>query len=214
MKGIDYLNQVITALTCSHCTKPEETYKLTILEALRQIRRGAHKDLVLWLRSLRRGPTQTKRKKELPVFFYSGILSLEGDGNTQAYSGLVIAETDVAKDSDTARRELIANPHILAIIRSVRGQNYSVLVPVTPVPSNQEEYEAASQQVFEMLGAHLVGQGQNNVKRFRTASYDPDLFINPDSVPFQVDYSGIEKKHKNKSASPSSTTISSEYRET
>lgn len=213
MKGIDYLKQVITVLTCSHATKPEEIYNLSILESLKQIREGTHKDLVLWLRSLRNSATQTKRKKELPVFFYSGILSQQGDGTTHAYSGVVIAETDVAQDAEAARRELVANPHTLAIVRSVRGQNCSVLVPVLPVPTSPEEYAIASQQVFEMLGTHLVGQGMNNVKRYRTASYDPDLFINPDSVPFQVDYSAVPAEDNHTSPSHSPETISSENRE-
>ena len=213
MKGIDYLNQVITILTCSHCAKSEEFKNLTILQSLKQIRKGAHKELVLWLRSLNKDATQTKRKKELPVIFYSGMLSLQGDGNIQAYSGVVISETDVAQDSVAARRELVANPHVLAILRSVRGKNYSVLVPVTPVPSNQEEYEAASQQVFAMLGSHIVRQGKDNAKRFRTASYDPDLFINPDSVPFPVDYSKLNEKSDSKHPALEPETISTQNRE-
>ena len=213
MKGSDYLNQVITALTCAHCIKPEEFHSFTILEALKQIRQGTHKELVLWLRSLDKGATQTKRKKELPVFFYSGMLSLKGDGNINAYSGIVIAETDVAQDSEAARQELVANPHILAIMRSVRGKNYSVLVPVTPVPANQDEYEAASQQVFEMLGPHIVGQGKDHTKRYRTASYDPDLFINLDSVPFPVDYSERRTEPNSESQPLSLKTISVENRE-
>ena len=195
MKGSDYLNQVITAQTCSHTTRPEDFYNLTILESLKQIREGAHKDLVLWLRSLKKNATQKKRKKELPIFFYSGMLSHQGDGNTMAYSGVVISESDNA--SVATRRELIANPHVLAILHSVGGQNYSVLVPIEPLPKSPAEYEAASRQVFDMLGAHLLRQGKNIVKRFQTASYDPDLFVNPDSQPFPVDYSGLKRAYSN-----------------
>jgi|GEM_PF-4758326 len=213
MRGSDYLNQVITTLTCSHCAKPEEFQNLTILESLKQIRKGEHKELVLWLRSLNKDASQTKRKKELPVFFYSGMLSLQGDGTIQAYSGVVISETDVAQDSEAARKELVANPHVLAILRSVRGKNYSVLVPVTPVPTNKEEYEAASQEVFEMLGSHIVRQGKDNAKRYRTASYDPDLFINPDSVPFPVDYSKLNVKSDRKNPALEPETISRQNRE-
>ena len=191
MRGSDYLNQVITAQACSHATRPEDFYNLTILESLKQIREGTHKDLVMWLRSLKKNATQKKRKKELPIFFYSGMLSHHGDGTTMAYSGVVISETDNA--SVATRRELIANPHVLAILQSVGGQNYSVLVPIEPLPQSPAEYEAASQQVSDMLGAHLLRQGKHIAKRFRTASYDPDLFVNQDSLPFPVDYSGLKK---------------------
>jgi hypothetical protein len=137
-------------------------------------------------------PTQAESiKKAMATITPAGLLKLEGSKDTlKEYSGMVSLEIDheqnTGVDIDKAKSDLARDKYILALHLSLSGCGLSIFVKVD---SGADMHPSAYNQLadyFEAKYGITVDRTRNDLATQLNISYDPDVYLNPESVRFHV----------------------------
>lgn len=170
-----------------------------VLEALKRIREGKSADVIEWLRSLPK-EEYDKKKKNLPYVCFNGTFKYRSKAGIDKRSGLIILDFDKMesfKQAEDFRDSLHTDEYVFAAWISPSGLGVKVLVRID-CKGDHEGYFEALKKHFN--SPHWDESGKD-VSRTCFESYDPDIYVNPDSLTWidfeQPELENIGKKEVN-----------------
>ena len=195
------LERIVSVTRGCYTHTPHEY--ITVAEMLRRFKEGDHRPPVENVRRLIKKASETgdagdiarsrAAKDRLTSYVPTGAFEYVNTepGQCKEHTGILIFECDPKDgfDARAARQTLIEDPHTLAVFTSAGGAGVKALIHVEQPPdtsnaSHKKAFKACWDR-FEIAGRDETG---SDISRFTFASYDPDLYINPDAIPLPVCY--------------------------
>ena len=171
----------------------KETIPIDIL--LYQIKTGKWQDLVIPLRAIKDHDTRKKAKEKMPYVTISGLFKEERtSAKITAHSGFISMDIDnISSELEGIRTLLSSDPYIYAVFTSVSGTGLCVLLKID-TEKHLEAFNAIADYLIKKYQIVIDPSGKD-VCRPRYISYDPDLYLNENSIAFKK-YLSKEKKRK------------------
>jgi hypothetical protein len=152
-----------------------------VLFCLERIKQGKSKDTIDWLRSLSQ-IDYDKNKSKLPGVCFNGVFEYRSIAGIKEHSGLCILDFDKFETSQDAidfRNSIADNNYIFSCWISPSGKGVKALVKIPADIQNHKEYFKSIKNYYNHPNWDDSG---SDVSRFCFESYDPDLYINENSV--------------------------------
>jgi hypothetical protein len=164
-------------------TRSAPILDVDLLDILKAIQSGRHKDLISEYRSIQDLAEKKKFKVDkLPCFTVSGTFEGKASDTLKKHSGFIAMDFDAVEDIDHARSELYADQYTYAGFVSVSGKGICLIVKIDGT-KHREAFDGLEKYYFEKYG-YVVDTATKNVNRLRFYSYDPDLYLNVQSKLF------------------------------
>jgi len=151
---------------------------------LDRIRNGNCKELLSRIRLEQDKEKRNKLKMGLPSICFSGTFSNRSVSGLKKHSGLICLDFDGFEDDDTLttwRDTLTAWEFTYALFTSPSGNGLKLLVKVPSEPDNHKGYFDAIATVWD---TPYFDKGTSDVSRVCYESYDPELYQNPEALPW------------------------------
>lgn len=152
-----------------------------IFFALERIRNGTSKDLVEQIRAVKTKEERNELKIKLPGVTFNGSFRYRNVSGLINHSGLCIVDFDNfnnQEDAITFRDSISSDNYIFACWISPSADGVKALIKIPPDEKNHKSY-------FDALAKHFDSQhwdsSGSDLPRFCYESYDPDIYINPNS---------------------------------
>jgi len=164
------------------------------------------------IEEIRNNPIADKKalKHELPVIMWQGVFSYRADKGVQSLSSLMCIDIDHKTEQELSsfRTALINEPWVMAIFRSPSGDGLKVIVK----SDNYEPsiYKNCYRQLEDLFHRRYGIKPDNNCEPLSQgcfASYDPDIYVNPNAQDLHLQYDPAFDKVKNITNSLVSKTI-------
>ncbi len=125
-------------------------------------------------------------KAALPAFMFAGVFNGRGDTNLAQPSGLVVADFDHldAAAQASLRSQLIADPAVV-LMYSSPSSGIKAVYRARPDQPHAANFAAVRNHV-KARTSHDIDPSGKNPERLCFASWDPDAYYNPNSVPVAV----------------------------
>lgn len=177
--------------------------KIPIAQLLADIKNGMWKREAARIRGIEDDNERREEKsKILPCATISGIFSERKNAKLKKHSGHICIDMDDLDNAENARENLKADPYTYALFTSASGRGrLAVIVRIDP--EKHLESFLGLEKYYLNNYSYKIDESCKDVSRARFVSYDPDLFINPESEVFK---NYITKKTDN----PKSNTKSKE----
>ena len=147
-----------------------------------RIRSGNSKELISRIRLCEEKGEANDLKKTLPSICFSGTFSRRCAEGLIKHSGLICLDFDHLGDQFQAWRDtLTAWENTYAIFTSPSGKGLKVLVKIPPVA---EDHKAYFDAIAEHWDCEFFDKNTSDVSRVCYESYDPDIYINHDALPW------------------------------
>lgn len=149
---------------------------------LSRIKNGKSKDLVLKIRSKKTKKDRDEIKKELPCICFSGTFKKRNDKSLEEHSGFICLDFDNFKSNEkllSYRDKLIKDNYTFSLFISPSGEGLKCLVKIPKDEINHKLYFDALEEHYNVSEFDTTSK---NVSRICFESYDPDLYINQDSL--------------------------------
>lgn len=159
---------------------------------LERIRNGASKSTVEQVRKAPNDDIRSEIKKQLPVVCFSGTFRYRSISGLIKHSGLLVLDFDKIPENEfeKTKQELKNNKYTFALWLSPSGNGLKCLVRIPPEENNHKRYYSS---IKEFINSEYLDDSGKDVSRGCLESYDPDLYINPDSeIWTQIDEPDIE----------------------
>jgi len=189
----DYLSRRVSLFHSAKNTKPVD--EPTIEEVIRYNQDGKYRKTIDTVRLITDKKQRNAAKERCAAVTFSGTFSHRKESGLKQHSGLIRLDYDGISDGKTKLQKKAAlslNPHTLAAIDSISGpqsNGLTLVVPIYPVPKTIQEHKYA----FEVLkGIYNLPEFDEIVKNWAWLTYvshDPDLYLNPEAEPVEIDYS-------------------------
>lgn len=163
-------------------TDSNNPYNRDIFKCLERIKLGASKDKIEAYRST----GDSSIKSSLTGYCFSGTFSNRSKAGLKKHSGLIILDFDKfesVKEALEFKDSISDLDFVFSAFISPSGNGLKVLVKIPPVAADHELYYNAIFKYFD--NKHLDKSGKD-VSRFCFESYDPDIYINKDSVVWET----------------------------
>jgi len=148
---------------------------------LDRIKNGRTKELIKRIRSEKDKTKINELKQQLPAICFSGRFTKRNDQSLVEHSGLICLDFDAykkKKDLLEAKENLSKDKYIYSVFISPSGKGLKALVKIPDDVENHKFY-------FNALGEHFNSEHfdktSKNVSRVCYESYDPLIYINPNS---------------------------------
>ena len=156
---------------------------IDIYAALKRIKDGNKKELILSIRKETEKQARNQLKKRLPSICFSGRFSERVDSKIIEHSGYICLDIDeLTTKQITSNRALIEkDTHTFSCFVSPSGNGLKVLLKI---PNSIEEHKnifRAIKKYYQDTFDITLDESGVNISRVCYESYDPDLFYNPDS---------------------------------
>ena len=153
---------------------------------LDRIRNGHNKELVESIRSEKNKSDRNDLKKNLPAVCFSGKFSKRADNSLEEYSSLICLDFD-GYETDEQLHEwkdsLSKDKYVMSVFISPSGNGLKALIRVPNEPENHKRY-------FDALGSYFDTEffdvTSKNISRVCYESYDPDIYVDNDSVVWEL----------------------------
>lgn len=174
-------------------TSAETTSIDSFLDAIQS---GKWQDKVLKVRIIKDKDERKKAKEKLPYVTISGRFGqTRKAAELSEHSGFISMDIDnIANELEGIRTVLKQDPYVYSCFTSVSGTGLCVLFRINP---------GKHAESFDAIADYLIGKYQividpsgKDVSRPRYVSFDPELFINNNSLVFKK-YLPKQKKRKN-----------------
>lgn len=152
-------------------------YNRDVFKCLDRIKNGASKEKIEELRY----SGNKEIKNTLPCYTFSGIFSNRSKIGLKQHSGLIILDFDHVGNIDDAiifRDSISDSEFVFSAFISPSGDGVKVLVKIPPIESDHELYYNAIHKHFD---SPYLDESGKDVSRLCFESYDPDIYINPES---------------------------------
>lgn len=174
----------------------------TVEEFISHIKDGTYAELVGNVRAATDKKQRTAAKALLPVVTIGGTFSQRSNTGSEQYltahSGLICMDFDEFPDGmdlDTARSLLYVDPFTYCGFISAGGNGIALIIRIpADVTLHRDAYVRLSEYYLRQYGLK-TDAAPKNVASLRYLSYDPDIYVNDDSVLFPV-------THKNEGVKP------------
>lgn len=162
-------------------TKPEKVSDL--ISILNEIQQGTYKEKVELIRQ-QENPSKSPLKEKLPVFTPTGIFNYRSMAGLESYNGLICLDVDGVENPEELK-EKCKNLHwVYAAFVTPSGQGLKVMVKTN---ATKETYKQIELQVAETFN-EVTGCSRDNhckdIARIQFVSYDPNIYINENSITF------------------------------
>jgi len=158
-------------------TDVNNPYNRDVFKCLQRIKDGNSASSILALRQ-----TGDKSIKEnLPCYTFSGVFSTRSKVGLKKHSGLIALDFDKLGTKDEVhwyKDSVCDDPYVFSAFISPSGDGLKILIKIPPVESDHELYFEALKKYFNNDSLDDSGK---DVSRLCFESYDPDIYINPDS---------------------------------
>lgn len=161
-------------------TDVSTTFNRSVFEALERIKNGKSKDIVEQIRKLPKNKAN-EIKKALPGVCFNGSFKYRSLSGLIQHSGLMILDLDGFESFEQAEEErniASQDQYTFACWVSPSGKGVKILVQIPPDAENHKGY---FESYKEYLNHPNWDDSGSDVSRFCFESYDPDIYINPDS---------------------------------
>lgn len=146
---------------------------------LDRIEKGKSKELVEKIRKCKDKEEVQKLKCNLPAICFSGEFDKDRtDKSLKKHNGFIVLDFDNVPNIRNRQTEIISNDFIYACWISPSGRGLKALVRIADGRKHKEHFEAL-REIFPE-----IDRSGANVSRVCYESYDPDIYIYPDSVVF------------------------------
>lgn len=148
---------------------------------LERIQSGKHEKTITKLRAELNSEKKQALKNSLPAVTFCGTFTTRKKENLKQGSGLAILDFDKLEDAFKFKEDLKANDIIFSAWISPSGNGVKALVKI-PVIENDNEYKEIFNQLREIFPT--LDKSGADISRLCYESYDPEIYINLDSVKF------------------------------
>jgi len=157
-------------------TKPEKVTDLS--EILSGIQNGTWKDSVLKCK------TDLKYKDYLPCFTPTGKFNHRSIKGLEEYNGIICLDIDHVEDPEALKQKVAKLEWANAAFITPSGKGLKVIVKTQATTETFKKTEELVAQAF--LEATGVSRDSHckDISRIQFVSYDPDIYINTNSVTF------------------------------
>lgn len=152
---------------------------------LQQIKEGAFQDEVLKVRNAKSKEEYNEYKRTiLPYATISGTFAEKNNKGLKTHSGFIAIDIDnIAQDeSQQIRRDLEHDKYSYSVFTSCGGFGLVVLVKIDG-KKHREAFEALESYYYKHYNI-IIDTSCKDVSRARFVSYDPELFINHNSLTY------------------------------
>jgi hypothetical protein len=147
---------------------------------LLRIKDGKSKDVVEWLRTLSNEDYQ-KNKSKLPGVCFNGVFDYRSIAGLKEHSGFIILDFDKFETKQEAvdfRDSISSDEFVYSCWLSPSGKGVKVLVKI---PKDAESHRKYFKSLKTYYNHPNWDDSGSDVSRFCFESYDPEIYINPDS---------------------------------
>lgn len=158
-----------------------EPFYITVNEALERIRDGKSSEKVAIIRATLDKDKADNMKKQLPAICFSGKFSKgRQDSGIVKHSGFIVLDFDsVDMDNyESIMSDVMSLDYVYAAWISPRGNGMKVLVRIANGKKHRQHFEALK-DIFPNVDNSGI-----NESRVCFESYDPNIYINTNAVPF------------------------------
>lgn len=156
-------------------------FKKDVRYALERIRDGKSKSIIEQIRKLEDKDKKNILKATLPGVCFNGSFKHRKETGLEQHSGLMIVDYDdiPIEEVENYKNELKNKDYFFAIWISPSGNGIKALVKIPPEKNNHKQY-------FQSFKKHTddkyLDNSGSDVSRFCFESYDPEIYINEDSI--------------------------------
>lgn len=162
-------------------TDTTNPFNKSVIYCLERIRDGKSKELVEQIRACSTKDEQKQYKNQLPGVCFNGTFKSRSVKGIEQRSGLMILDFDNMSHTAEAilfKDELMFNQYVFSAWISPSGKGVKALVKI-PTEGDFKGYFDALRTYFD---SDYWDSSGSNLDRFCFESYDPDIFINEDSM--------------------------------
>lgn len=179
----------------------------TLLECIK--RGGKDGSLVGVITQIRNMTDQNERNRLkrdlLPVITWQGTFSYKSKEGLLSLSGLMCIDIDhkPEKELERIKKILISFPWVLAFFQSPSGDGLKVIVKTGVTTPG--EYEYCYEQVMDVFSSKVGCEVDKSCKEYSKgcyASYDSELYVNPDVEDFPFSYNESQMINSTSRKSP------------
>lgn len=177
----------------SKVTDVENPFYKEVDEVLMSFKNGSNKEKIEAIRIVTDKEKRNKLKAELKSVCFSGEFSRRSAKNIIRHSGFACLDFDDVEDAICLRDSLQDNEYIYSAFISPSGNGVKALVKVPKDIANYKKYYEAICETFDSK----LDTRTKDISRVCYESYDPDLFINPNSKEWVLmkEYTEVTRKN-------------------
>lgn len=155
--------------------------RMSVDYALRLIQEGRYREYADKVRNARTREELDRAKFDAPGFSFSGIFERRGKDRLIRHSGIMAIDIDhLDGDVFLEKERLMKNPYVYSVFLSISGKGLKVLVKV-PDGLDAERHKLYYKAIAEDFGVDEDRRAQD-VARYTNVTYDPDLYLNSESL--------------------------------
>ena len=175
---------------------PNEALFIPLDMALERIKMGKSKELVEKIRQEQDKEKRDALKRRLPCVCFSGKFNERYDNQLIEHSGFIVLDFDHVNIEETLK-EVSEKPYVYAAWISPSGDGLKVLVSLKSGSTHRQHFKALRQEFLEHEEGVIlyepdgktpksrVDRSGINESRICFESYDPNIYINKDAIPFE-----------------------------
>lgn len=151
--------------------------------AFKRIKEGNSKELIDSIQKETDSIKQKALKEQLPVIRFAGQFNKNNDDSLIKASGLIVLDFDKYKsesEMNKMRKKLEKDKYSFAVFTSPSGNGLKLLVKIPEV--NKFVYKRYFEALEEYYNDAHFDKSCSNISRACFESYDPNIFVNKDSV--------------------------------
>ena len=186
---------------------PDQLLNMSLDDVLRVIKTGNFYgyDLIGITRKIQSYTDHDKQNElkywNLPVALYNGTFSYKSGSNITDYSSYTALDFDKFTSEEELQRigrRLVITPCVYAVFRTASGRGLkAIVVHDSNDPKNHEEL---FEQLLVKFNLPYTDSSVSDLSRGNYINYDPNLWINPNCVPYHFEHDPNYKPKKKDSS--------------
>jgi hypothetical protein len=162
-------------------TKPESV--TTLLSVLEEIRNGKYQKQIEEIRN-QENPSKSPLKDKLPLFTPTGIFTHRSMAGLDTYNGIICLDIDNVEDPESLKNKAKTLDYVFAAFITPSGKGLKVLIKTDATQAEYKIKELLVSAAFETETGAIRDNHCKDIARIQFVSYDPNIYINEDSVIF------------------------------
>jgi len=162
-------------------TKPLSTSSL--LSVLEEIKSDKYKKLIDDIRN-EENPSKSRLKDKLPCFTPTGIFSYRSLAGLETYNGIMCLDIDNVENPESLKESCKNIPWVYSAFVTPSGRGLKVLIKTNSDSENYRTNELIVSQEFLNQTGFLRDNHCKDIARIQFVSYDPNIYINENSLNF------------------------------
>lgn len=149
-----------------------------------RIQTGRSKKLIEKIRQEPEKEKRDKLKEGLPSICFAGKFNYRSNDGITQHSGLICLDFDKIPTKDEVfdlKAEICTDEYVFACFISPSGMGLKVIVKIPP---NKKTHVGSFRALEKRFDSEYFDSGTGNISRVCYESYDPDIYVNYDSLIF------------------------------